>query len=764
MFRITPFEHDRDPSTLMAGLPEYREHETRVRRPAVRRSWLEGMPGEAPSGRGADPFVEVDWDTALDLVAGELRRVKNEHGNQCLFAGSYGWSSAGRFHHAKTQLKRFMNAFGGAVEQRDNYSFGAGMVLLPHVLGNIELLYGPATGWDAILEGADLFISFGGLPARNGQIESGGVGAHVQKGFREAFRTKGGRFIHVSPMRSDGAPEDDWVALRPGTDTAMILALCHELVRQGLADLDFLARYTAGSDRFLAYLETGKGGQPFDADWAAKVCDVPAGRIRELATQMATSRCFINMNWALQRADYGEQSFWSCIALAAMLGRIGLSGQGLGFGFGSMNGMGNPVARLPSPSMPTLDSPLGAYIPVARVTDYLLGEVQDMDYNGQRLSLPAPRLVYWAGGNPFHHHQDINRLLRAWAVPETIIVQEHVWTATARHADIVLPATMGIERDDISASSNDRYLVAMRKAADPVGDARDDYAIFAALSERLGIAESYTEGRDAAAWIAHLYEQTRDKAAKRGVEMPTFEAWREAGYYEKPEQEKSYTSFTAFRENPEAAPLRTPSGRIELYSETIAGFGYDDCPPHPSWLPPREALTSPRARRFPLHLLTTQPTHRLHGQLDPVGPSRASKIFGREPLHIHAETAAQRGLKDGDIVRVWNDRGACLAGVLIDTDMRPDVVRMATGAWYDPMLPGQPGCLDLHGNPNVLTHDRPTSSLSQGPAAQSCLVEVEAWRSQVPQIRVHSAPTFAVGGVTTKKASEKQANPLPQQE
>ena len=128
MFRITPFEHDRDPSTLMAGLPEYREHETRVRRPAIRRSWLEGMPGEAPSGRGADPFVEVDWDTALDLVAGELRRVKNEHGNQGLFAGSYGWSSAGRFHHAKTQLKRFMNAFGGAVEQRDNYSFGAGMV------------------------------------------------------------------------------------------------------------------------------------------------------------------------------------------------------------------------------------------------------------------------------------------------------------------------------------------------------------------------------------------------------------------------------------------------------------------------------------------------------------------------------------------------------------------------------------------------------------------------------------------------------------
>ncbi|MEO1978193.1 MAG: molybdopterin-dependent oxidoreductase [Paracoccaceae bacterium] len=762
--RVTPFERDENPSELISALPEYRTHATRVRRPAVRQGWLEGRAGDVVPGRGADPFVEVDWDMALDLVAAELGRVKQDHGNGAIFAGSYGWSSAGRFHQAKTQLKRFMNAFGGAVEQRDNYSFGAGMVLLPHVVGDIELLYGPATGWDAIAEGADLFVSFGGLPARNGQIESGGVGAHVQQGFRDAFRAKGGRFVNVSPMRSDAEPVDDWIALRPGTDTAMILALCHELDRQGLADHGFLARYTSGSDRFLDYLRNGNGGQAFDADWAARICDIPAERIRSLATEMASSRCFLNMNWSLQRADFGEQCFWSCIALAAMLGRIGLPGQGLGFGFGSMNGMGNPVSRLPSPGLPTLSNPLGDFIPVARVTDYLLGEVRDMDYNGQRLTLPAPRLVYWAGGNPFHHHQDINRLLRGWALPETIVVHEHVWTATARHADIVLPATMGVERDDISTSSNDRYLVAMRKAVAPLGEARDDYAIFSALAARLGIAETFTEGRGADAWIAFLYEQTRGKAAERGVDMPDFAAWREAGFYEKPAPAESYTSFAAFRRDPDAFPLRTPSGRIELFSETIAGFGYDDCPPHPSWLPPREALSSPRVRRFPLHLLTTQPAHRLHGQLDPVGTSRASKIFGREPLHIHPATAAQRGLKEGDIVRVWNDRGACLAGVLTDPAMRPDVVRMATGAWYDPLLPGQPGCLDLHGNPNVLTHDRPSSSLSQGPAAQSCLVEVEAWRSQVPQIRVHSAPNFAVGRVTTKQSRDKRADPLPQQE
>ncbi|MBT9385435.1 molybdopterin-dependent oxidoreductase [Pseudooceanicola sp. CBS1P-1] len=755
---ITPFARDAAPSELLDGLSQYRTHAARILRPAVRKGWLEGRAGIPAPGRGADPFVEVDWDTALDLVARELERVRRTRGNDHIFAGSYGWSSAGRFHHAKTQLKRFINAIGGGVEQRNNYSFGAGMVLLPHVLGSNEMLYGPVTGWDAILEGCDLFVSFGGLPSRNGQIESGGVGSHVQGGYRKAFVARGGRIVNISPLGSDvDDTRSEWLAVRPGTDTALMLALCHTLLSEDLADHAFLARCTTGAEVFLDYLRQGNGGGPFDADWAARICDLPAGTIRALARRMAASRCFINLNWSLQRAEFGEQCFWAGIALAALLGQIGLRGRGLGFGFGSMAGSGNPVARLSSPAMPVLDNPLNRYIPVARVTDYLLGEVTDMAYDGQRLTLPAPTLVYWAGGNPFHHHQDINRLLEGWARPETIIVHDHVWTATARHADIVLPATMGVERDDIATSSNDRYVIAMRKVAEPPGQARDDYAIFADLAARLGVAETYTEGRDAAAWIAHLYDETRTKAARRGVEMPDFAAWRDKGFFEKPLSATPFTSFEAFRADPEGAPLATPSGRIELYSQAIADFGYPDCPGHPSWLPPREGLTAPRARRFPLHLLSTQPKHRLHGQLDPVGGSKASKIRGREPLVMHPEAAAARGVKAGDVVRVWNDRGACLAGVTLNAAMRADVVQMATGAWYDPLLPGQPGCLDLHGNPNVLTHDRPTSALSQGPAAQSCLVEVEPWRSQVPPIRVHDAPAFAVGRVKTKPPAETRA-------
>lgn len=740
---LRPHAADPDPAPMGLALPAYRTHETRILRPAIRKGWLEARPGAVVPGRGAEPFVETSWDTALDMVAAELDRVRHAHGNGAIFAGSYGWSSAGRFHHAKTQLKRFINTIGGCIEQVNNYSFGAAMVLLPHVLGDSTPLYGKSTGWDSIIANTGLFVSFGGLPARNGQVESGGTGAHVQGGFRAAYLAGGGRMLNVSPLGSDLPGATEWLPVRPGTDTALMLALCHEIDRAGLVDETFLARCTVGATRFRAYLAAGNDGTAFDADWAAGICGLAAERIRALAAEMAGTRTFINVNWSLQRAEFGEQSFWAAIALACMLGQIGLPGGGIGFGYGSMNGTGNPVTRLKSPTLPTPGNPTGLFIPVARVTDLLLGEIRAMPYDGARLTLPAPRLVYWAGGNPFHHHQDINRLLKGWARPETIIVQDHVWTAAARHADIVLPATMGIERDDIAASSNDRYIIASAKAAEPPGEARDDFAIFSDLADRLGVREAFTEGRNAAEWIAHLYEETRRSAESRGVEMPAHDDWRRAGIYEKPLNATPQDAFAAFRTDPAGHPLGTASGRIELFCATIAGFGYDDCPGHPAWIPPREGLSAPRARRFPLHLLTTQPAHRLHSQLDPVGPSRAAKIQGREPIRLHPAAAAARGLREGDIVRVWNDRGACLAGLVLCENMRPDVAEMSTGAWYDPIVPGEPGCLDVHGNPNVLTHDRPSSQLSQGPAAQSCLVEIEAWRAELPPIHIHSPPAFA---------------------
>src|SRR4029078_13020340 len=149
------------------------------------------------------------------------------------------------------------------------------------------------------------------------------------------------------------------------------------------------------------------------------------------------------------------------------------------------------------------------FIPVPRIADMLLHSGERFDYNGQNLAYPDIRLVYWAGGNPFHHHQDLGRLRRGFCRPDTVIVHDSVWTATARHADIVLPATITLEREDIGASAGDPLLIAMHRAVAPYGDSRDDHAIVPGLAARLGFSEAFTEARSPREWLAHIYEPTR---------------------------------------------------------------------------------------------------------------------------------------------------------------------------------------------------------------------------------------------------------------
>jgi biotin/methionine sulfoxide reductase len=405
-----------------------------------------------------------------------------------------------------------------------------------------------------------------------------------------------------------------------------------------------------------------------------------------------------------------------------------------------MQGQGNPVVPIDAPNMLAGANPTGSFIPVARIADMLLNPGDKYEFNGRTRTYPDIKMVYWCGGNPFHHHQDLNRLVRAFKRPETIIVHEPWWTATARHADIVLPATTTLERNDIGASSRDRFIMAMQQAVQPVGDARNDFDIFSALAERLDIRDAFTEGRDEQAWLRHLYDVARQQAAQNRVEMPDFDEFWANGHFEVPEPDKPHVLYADFRADPAANPLRTPSGLIEIFSETIDGFGYDDCPGHPVWMEPVEWLGAEAATRFPLHMISNQPATRLHAQMDCASVSRDAKIQGREPIALNPSDAAARGIADGDVVRVYNDRGVTLAGAVLSDAVRPGVVRLATGAWYDPAEPGRPGALDKHGNPNVLTIDRGTSQLAQGPISHSALVEVARFEGELPEITAFTGP------------------------
>jgi biotin/methionine sulfoxide reductase len=686
--------------------------------------------------------VEVEWNVALDLVAGELKRVMAAFGNGAIYGGSYGWASAGRFHHAKSQLRRFLNVVGGFTDSVDTYSNAAGSVIARRVLGTMQAIDGPGTSWSSVADHAGLVVMFGGMPLRNTQITVGGLGEHTSLAGLRRTKERGAAFVHIGPIRDDAPAflDAQWLAARPGSDTAIMLALIHTLVTEGLHDRAFLASHTTGFDRFADYVLGVSDSVPKSADWASAHCELPADAIRALARRMAANRTFLIVNWSLQRSDRGEQPFWAAIALAAAIGQIGLPGGGLGFGYGSLEGLGGQRRAAPRPTLPTLRNPVDAFIPVARISDMLLNPGGAFQYDGRNLTYPDIRLVYWCGGNPFHHHQDLNRLVDAWRRPEAIVVHETWWTATARHADVVLPATAPLERNDIGASALDRFIVSMKRAIEPPGEAWNDFDIFAALAERLAAGAAFHEGRGEMDFLRIMYERARERADNSNMKWPPFDDFWEQGFLEIPAASEPHVLFAGYREDPLSRRLNTPSGRIEIFSKTIAALGYDDCPGHPTWMEPLEWLGSALAQRFPLHLLTTQPATRLHGQMDMGRVSQDSKIAGREPMRINPADAAPRGIVDGDVVRVFNDRGAVLVGAALADAIRPGVVQIATGAWYDPETPGQIGSLEKHGNPNVLTPDRGTSRLAQGPSAQSTLVQVEKWSTDAPPVSAFDPP------------------------
>ena len=732
-----PFGPDPAPSPMLDSIPEMVHSPLRVRRPAVRRGWLEGH-----RDREGDDYIEISWDRALDLVSGELARVRARHGAAGIFGGSYGWSSAGRVHHARSLIRRFLFLGGGCVDQIGNYSWGAAQFLLPYVIGTTSPVSGDVTDWDSVLEHTRVLIAFGGIPVKNSQVTSGGSGLHNLPGWLGEAQRRGIKLVVVSPTRADIPAEmaAEWLPIRPNTDTALMLGMAHTLLTQNLHDAAFLASHCTGFERWAAYLRGDTDGQPKDAAWAEAVTGIPAARIAALAREAAQQRSLLTAAWALQRAQHGEQPYWAVIGLAAMLGQIGLPGGGFAFGHASLNGIGQPRRQVPGPEIPVPKNPSGLAIPVARIADMLLAPGTEYEFNGGRHVYPDVKLIYWAGGNPFHHHQDQNRLRQAWSKPETVIVHESFWTPLARRADIVLPATTALEREDVGGSSRDPYVFAMHRAVEPQGEARNDFDIFAELARRAGFGEAFTAGRDVPGWCRHVYDGMRAGCQARGVALPDFDTFWAHGHAEVPPPETPYVLFERFRQDPVANPLYTKSGRIELYSEAVAGYGYDDCPGYPAWLPPTEWLGAPAAKLWPLHLLTNQPRTRLHSQLDPASLSRAAKVSGHESIAINPLDAAERGIGEGDVLRVFNDRGACLAGAVLDDGLSRGVVIMATGAWSDP-----DGELDRHGNPNALTADIGTSRLTQGPSAQTALVQVERYLGEPVQHRAWELPVLLSG-------------------
>lgn len=754
--RIEPFEKDLAPSLQLQAVAQQPYNRARIRYPMVRKSYLEKGYKAGGRGRGSEPFVRVSWETAAKLVADELKRVRDTYGPTAIYGGSYGWMSPGAVGNARNLLQRVLNLNGGFTGGLGDYSTGCAQVILPYVIGS-NGVYEQVTSWNLITDKTELIVLWGADPTITNDIDWATTVHENADGFR---RVKAAKIpvVAVNPLKPDTAEFMDenarWIAPRPGTDVAMMLAMAYELETTGAVDREFIRKYTVGYDAFRPYLTGEKDGTAKTPEWAEKICGVKADEIRALVREMKAKRTMLMGGWGIQRAEHGEQVHWMMVVLAAMLGQIGLPGGGFGFTYHYSNG---GAATSEAPALPGISAnPKGGStglkwegtslvsIPLARFTDCFLNPGKTIDHNGTKITYPDIRLVFWSGGNPFAQQEDTNRLLKAWKKPETTIVCDSMWTASARHADIVLPAATSLERNDITAvgSYSNLGYVAMHQAIKPQYESKSDYEIFRLIAREMGFEEAYTEGLDEMGWIKKFYNAARLEASQNGYEMPTFDDFWKAGWVWFPvlADSEHYNYLGDFRKNPIVNPLGTASGKIEIFSEKVASYGYDDCPGHPTWMEPTEWLGGKLAEDYPFALLTSKSRYRLHSQLDSTESHNYADIEDREPCWIHPAAAEKLCVKTGDVVRVESRRGAVLAGVLVTERVRPDTVVVRHGAWYDPEEPGEEGSLDVHGCDNVLTIDIPSSKLANGNVANSSLVRIKKWTKDLPRVRVWEQP------------------------
>ncbi|MBX4773853.1 molybdopterin-dependent oxidoreductase, partial [Klebsiella oxytoca] len=471
----TPFAN-----SLQTAVRDQVHSKTRVRYPMVRKGFLASP--ESPQGvRGQDEFVRVSWEQALDLIHAQHRRIRDSYGPSAIFAGSYGWRSNGVLHKAATLLQRYMSLAGGYTGHLGDYSTGAAQAIMPYVVGGNEV-YQQQTSWPMVLEHSDVVVLWSANPLNTLKIA---WNASDEQGIPwfDRLRQSGKRVICIDPMRSETAEffgdAAEWIAPHMGTDVALMLGIAHTLVENGWQDDAFLARCTSGYDVFARYLTGESDGTAKTAEWAAAICGISAEKIRELAQLFHENTTMLMSGWGMQRQQFGEQKHWMLVTLAAMLGQIGTEGGGFGLSYHFANG-GNPTRRAA-----VLASMQGSVaggtdavekIPVARIVEALENPGASYQHNGMERRFPDIRFIWWAGGANFTHHQDTNRLIRAWQKPELVVISECFWTAAARHADIVLPATTSFERNDMTMTGDysNQHLVPMKRVVAPRDEARDD--------------------------------------------------------------------------------------------------------------------------------------------------------------------------------------------------------------------------------------------------------------------------------------------------
>jgi anaerobic dimethyl sulfoxide reductase subunit A len=663
-------------------------------------------PQKRVGARGQGKFERISWDEALDTLANELNRVKETHGNKGIFLATGGGYLAG-LHNGGLAAQRLLNQFGGCVTHYGNISSEGAVWASLTQYGSVMVGHSR----DDMLN-SRLILLWGWDPAR--MISGTNTMYHVIKA-----RENGAKVIAVDPRYHDTAATvaDEWIPIYPGTDTAVFVAMAYVMIKEKLHDQAFLDTYTIGFEKFRDYVLGQEDGVNKTPAWASEISGVPAETIERLAREYAGTKPAALMDCqGPARSAMGEQFNRCAATLSAMTGNVGRPG---GSACGGL--MGLPVGHMFRMSaIPPGKNPFEMDGPKVKGTlDIRLRVIKRVHINtifdailkGKKGGYPSDIKMMWSMCNNYLNQTgNSNKAAQALRKLEFLCVNELFMTAQARYADLLLPVTSAAERSDLTRPwPSGPYFTFMNRALEPLGECKSDFDIVNELAERLGIKDfnPYTEAK----WLKMLVELNPEYQEH----IKDYDKFREDGIH----RVKLPEPIVAFKEqidDPENNPFPTPSGKIEIFSQRVADLNKPDTPPIPKYMPTPEDRKDPLFEQYPLQLLTPHPKNRVHSELYMVPWLREVE---EHRAWINPLDAESRGIKDGDDIFVFNDRGKVAIKAWITERIMPGVVSIFEGAWYNPDKDG----VDRGACANTLTKD----AYSGGGAAvlNTSLVEIE---------------------------------------
>jgi anaerobic dimethyl sulfoxide reductase subunit A len=650
-------------------------------------------PLKRTGARGSGEFTRISWDEALETVAHEMKRVRDTYGPaSILFFCSF--ADGNTIHHERA-FNRLLCQFGG-------YTAPWGAISNEGQNFSTGVTYGRGYGTTSMPEdylNSRLIIMWAWDPATT--VQGTNTAWYVARA-KEA----GARIISVDPRYTDSTAifADQWIPIRPGTDTAVIIAMAYVMIIENLQDQRFLDTYTVGFDEFRKYVLGLEDRVEKTPEWAEAISGTPSATIVSLAREYATTKpAALVTGLAPGRTAYGEQYHRAATTLAAMTGNIGIAGGSAATTMVSprllwvephkfkaiqaaaqIASPPNQVEIGAPPRWNALPSRSPSVNSSARVNVSLFA---DAILKGKAGGYPADYKFLWLSNNNYLNQlADVNRAVKAFKKLEFILVTEQFMTASAKHADIVLPVCSLMERNDFLAA--DDFFAFLNKAIEPLGESKSQLEICKSLASKLGITD-YNDKTDEEQ-VRSIVEKLSDDA-----DCPDYDTLKKQGIH----RFRPNTPFVAYEKeikDPEHNPFPTPSGKIEIYSQWVAEMNHPLMPPIPKYIETWESLNDPLAKKYPMQLITTHFRRRAHSQFDNLPWLKEQQP---QMVTINSLDAEARGIQQGDLVRVFNDRGEVLIRARVTERIMPGVVDIPQGAWYDPDEKG----IDRGGCANVLT-------------------------------------------------------------